>query len=254
MFKYQKLAFSVLLFFISALSLNHNVYSSHIKYQCVDDGAAEPILVKSIKIEGAGEKTLQRWINLIKEREEINNTNESKAKGVLGEIAAQVLFEQKGYTIIENAAHRLIGCTVTTKVSNRGEGIDGIFLRKKFLPIFNEAKFRSKGCHLGDLPCTSYGQEASIQWYSYHFSHLRDNDMTKSPQCADLNFKELEDKFHKGNILRTMTCLNKKGEIDLYYIKDKNEKNNKNARSFLKSFMDLEREAINNVFAKLYGN
>ncbi|AIL13793.1 hypothetical protein IM40_10385 (plasmid) [Candidatus Paracaedimonas acanthamoebae] len=59
--------------------------------------------------------------------------------------------------------------------------------------------------------------------------------MTKSPQCKHVDLEQLEQDFHKGDILRTMTFLNKKGKIDLYYIKDKKEKNNANVRKFLKS-------------------
>ncbi|AIL13794.1 hypothetical protein IM40_10390 (plasmid) [Candidatus Paracaedimonas acanthamoebae] len=171
--RYRKMIFSILLFFISTLSIDSTVFASHTKYVCEADGIADLIHVKTIKINGAGEKTIEQWINLIMQKEEIGDNNTAKAKGILGEIVVQKLFETTGYHIIENEAHRVIGCTITTKVSAKGEGIDGIFLQGQYLPIFNEAKFRSNGCKSSDLPCTSYGQEASIQWYSYHFSHLR---------------------------------------------------------------------------------
>ncbi|AIL13752.1 hypothetical protein IM40_10125 (plasmid) [Candidatus Paracaedimonas acanthamoebae] len=78
--------------------------------------------------------------------------------------------------------------------------------------------------------------------------------MTKSPQCNHVDFSQLENDFSKGNILRTMTCLNKKGKIHLYYIKDKNEKNNKKVISFLQSFQNLELSSINNFFSRFYSN
>lgn len=252
MSNFKKLTFIILLFFISTLSLNTIVLGSSAKYVCEDDGASDPIYVKTINITGAGEKTIQQWIRLIMEKENIDEDNESKAKGVLGEITAMVLFQTQGYEIIENEAHRVIGCTITTKASAKGEGIDGIFLHDKYWPIFNEAKFRKNGCKASDLPCTSYGQEASIEWYSYHFSHLRDNSMTKSPQCSHIKFGVLEENFREGNILRTMTCLNKKGEIELYYIKDKKETNNKNVKNFLGSFPDLDSSELFEFFSKFY--
>ncbi|AIL13753.1 hypothetical protein [Candidatus Paracaedibacter symbiosus] len=98
---YKKMIFKILLVFITTLSINPISFGSHAKYICEDDGVAEPLYVHSVKIIGAGEATIQQWIKLIMEKENINNHNMSKAKGILGEIVAQILFEGTGTKLRE---------------------------------------------------------------------------------------------------------------------------------------------------------
>lgn len=199
------------------------------------DDQAEIAFVKTIKVQKFGKKSIESLLYVISERE---GSNDNDSKGILGEVAAITLFGIQGYEILENAARRFIGCELTSKKGKAG--IDGIFLQKNAVPVFNEAKYRAKGCKNSDLPYASYGQEMSPEWVSYHFSHLRDQDMTRSPQCAGIDFDNLAHKYQHGNVMRTMTCLKENGEIDLYYVIDMNAALNQQAIGFLSSITDFD--------------
>ena len=112
-----------------------------VNYGFQDDSQSKAIKIRTINISSLGRVGISNAIDeLHKEFGSDKDIEKNTAKGILGEIVAIALYEKNGYNIIENKAHRFIGCEITSKHGKAG--IDGIFIDNA-PPIFNEAKYRA---------------------------------------------------------------------------------------------------------------
>lgn len=153
-------------------------------------------------------------------------------KGIAGEVATKIFFENLGYKILEDHYNQRIAllkgkkanvkmkndATCTTK-KGPDNGIDGIFILKSenfenpSHIVINEAKFRDK---LSLSAKTDFGfvtgaiQQSHSNWNEPRFSW---------PTClSNLDYAQQV-------IVRTATLLDKEGTLKLYEVRDKGKPN-----------------------------
>jgi len=186
----------------------------------------------------------------IRNLQQRKHLTESKAKGVIGELAARDCMEKnikyKGkplVSIFTLFSHN--GCTVTPYLrSAADQGIDDIFvilnndgktINRNYNPIFHEAKFNGQ-CKLKLNVTETICSQLSFQWIDYHIGQAHQRAVTGLDICfgshnkveikpcgsCERYFLEeaswLKDKLQSGSFHRTASVLCANGVLKLYEV------------------------------------